>query len=62
MEEVKLKVVKEQEVEELNKKKKEMRMEVGRARSRDELMRIARERGYSVAWVHIQMRLKGICS
>lgn len=62
MEDVKLRVVKEQEVEELNRKKKEMRMEVGRARSRDELMRIARERGYSVAWVHIQMRLKGICS
>ena len=54
--------MKEQEIEELNKKKKEMRMEVGRARSRDELMRIARERGYSVAWVHVQMRLKGICS
>lgn len=60
MEEVKLKEVKEHDAEELKKKKKEMRMEVGRARTRDELIRIARERGYSIAWVHVQMRLKGI--
>ena len=62
MEEVRLKAVKEQEVEEMKRRKKEMRMEVGRARTRDELMKIAKERGYSVAWVHVQMRLKGICS
>ena len=46
--------------EKLNEQKKELRQEVGRARSFPELMKIAKERGYNTRWVYIQMKLKGI--
>lgn len=45
-------------VEAINRKKK--RMEVGRSQTRDELERIARERGYKRSWVWVQCKLKGI--
>lgn len=40
--------------------RKQKRMEVGRARTREELERIARERGYSKGWIYVQMRIKNI--
>lgn len=61
IQEIELKEIKEKEIEELKKKKKEMRMAVGRAKTKADLMSIARERGYNVQWVYIQMKLKGIC-
>ena len=39
---------------------RQKRMEVGRARTKSELERIAHERGYDRRWVGIQMKLKGI--
>ena len=45
-------------VEEINRKKK--RMEVGRSQTREDLERIARERGYKRSWVWVQCKLKGI--
>ena len=45
-------------VEAINRKKK--RMEVGRSQTRDDLERIARERGYKRSWVWVQCKLKGI--
>ena len=35
-------------------------MEVGRSQTRDDLERIARERGYKRSWVWVQCKLKGI--
>lgn len=60
MEDVKLKKIEEQEKEKLKQHKKELRQEVGRARSKDDLIKIARERNYDIGWVYIQMKLKGI--
>lgn len=40
--------------------RKQKRMEVGKARTLEELQRIARERGYSKNWIYVQMRIKNI--
>ena len=60
VEEVELKRIKSEEQEALKEAKKKMRMEVGRARTIDDLRRIAKERGYSNGWIFVQMKLKGI--
>lgn len=60
MQDIELKKIENQEKEKLKQHKKELRMEVGKARSKADLIRIARERGYNIGWVYIQMKLKGI--
>lgn len=40
--------------------KKEKRVEIGKAKTKAELMRIAKERGYKIGWVFYQMKLKRI--
>ena len=62
MQTVALRKISEQEKEELEKRKKSMRMEVGMARTKADLIAIARERGYKIGWVFQMMKLKGIRS
>lgn len=60
MEEVRLRKIEQEEKEALEQNKKALRMEVGRARTKADLIRIAKQRGYKPSWVGIQMRIKGI--
>jgi len=46
--------------EEFERKKKESRMEVGKAKTIADLERIARERGYKSGWIYKQAQIKGI--
>lgn len=43
-----------------NEEKKQARMEVGRAQTIDDLMQIAKERGYKAGWVYQIAKVKGI--
>ena len=60
MEEVRLRKISEQEKIAMAEHKKKQRMEVGMAKTKEDLIRIAKERGYKPSWVYIQMKLKGI--
>lgn len=60
MKEVELRKINEEEAVRLAQKKKEMRMEVGRARTIAELFAIARERGYADGWIWRMARIKNI--
>lgn len=57
---IELKKLSEDEKAELEKKRKQARIEVGMARTRFELEVIARARGYQSGWVWQQMKIKGI--
>lgn len=46
--------------EEIEFEKKKSRMEVGKARTLDDLWRIQKERGYKPGWVFTQAKIKGI--
>lgn len=47
-----------EEAERVAEEKKRRRMEVGRARTYPELLKIAQERGYSRGWVHQMMKVR----
>jgi superfamily II DNA or RNA helicase len=47
------------ELAEITSIKRERRAEVGKARSIEDLKRIAEERGYKIGWVYQQLRIKG---
>ena len=48
------------DMEALRQEKKQQRMEVGMARTYEDLRRIAKERGYAPSWVFVQAKAKGI--
>jgi superfamily II DNA or RNA helicase len=58
--EVELKKIEAEQAEALAKQKKAMRMEVGKARTMNELRKIAKARGYQEGWVYRMSRAKGI--
>ena len=60
MQEVELKKYRAEEQARLEETKKNARMEVGRARTRADLEKIAKERGYDKKWVWVQCNIKHI--
>lgn len=60
MEEVRLKKISEQEKIVMAEHKKKQRMEVGMARTKEDLIRIAKQRGYKPGWIYYQAKMKGI--
>ena len=57
-EDIRLAQITAQEAERVAAEKKRRRMEVGRARTYPELLKIAQERGYSRAWVYQMMKAR----
>ena len=60
MQDVELKKYQAEEKTKLEETKKNARMEVGRARTRADLEKIAKERGYDKKWVWVQCNIKHI--
>ena len=60
IQEVELKKIQAEEAAQIEQQKKSARMEVGRARTRADLERIANERGYDKKWVFVQCQIKKI--
>jgi hypothetical protein len=60
MQEVELKRYQAEEKARLEETKKLARMEIGRAKTRADLEKIARERGYNQKWVWVQCNIKHI--
>lgn len=58
-EDIELARISAEETARIAEEKKRMRMEVGRARTYPELMKIAKERGYSQGWVFNMLRARG---
>lgn len=58
-EDIELARITAEEAERVAEEKKRRRMEVGRARTYPELMKIAKERGYSQGWVYQMLRARG---
>lgn len=58
--EVEMELITKEKAKEMELVRKRMRQEVGRARSMDDLWRIARERGYAPGWVYRVSKAKGI--
>lgn len=59
-EEIQLERITEERKRELERLRKQQRMEVGRASTFDDLLRIQNERGYKPGWAFIQARAKNI--
>jgi len=59
-EEIQLERITEERKRELERVRKKQRMEVGRCRTFEDLLRIQNERGYKQGWAFIQARNKGI--
>lgn len=59
-EEIRIEKITAEEAEKAEKVRKQMRMEVGRCRSVEDLWKVARERGYSNGWVWHMAKAKGI--
>ena len=59
-ENIELQRISEEEAQKAARHRKEMRMEVGRCKSIEDLIKIQKERGYSSAWVWKMARVKGI--
>lgn len=60
MEEIELKKIEAENAARDEQERKYRRMEVGRAKTREDLEAIAKERGYKKSWVFVQMKQKGI--
>lgn len=60
MKEVRLRKISEQEKKAMAEHKKKQRIEVGMAKTKEDLIRICKSRGYKPGWVYYQMKLKGI--
>lgn len=59
-EEIELARIGEKEAEAVEKQKRQMRMEVGRCRTLDDLWSVARQRNYAPGWVYKMAKVKGI--
>lgn len=60
MEEVRLRKISEQEKIAIAEHKRKQRMEVGMAKTKEDLIKIARERGYKPGWIFVTAKRKGI--
>lgn len=60
MEEVRLRKISEQEKIAIAEHKRKQRMEVGMAKTKEDLIKIAKERGYKPGWIFVTAKRKGI--